>query len=477
MDVLLALKSIIELLAIVAASIVAVHGITAWRREFYGKRKIELAEDTLAAFFALRDSIAHIRNPFSTQNEGTSRKKSNDETSEESRFLDQGYIVYERYQKHENTFNTFNKLKYRFMATFGSESSFVFEKVFKILNSIFVSSSMLSTHYWKRQGRVEMSEVEFKKHLESMHKHERIFWDHGDESDEIRLKLKEVETELVRLITPSLKDNDKYLSKKINELLEIFFKKRSKMSDNSNDKSESSVESSIKVISFYGVAILLTIYCFSLGYFNELGIPDIPSPQSSFVFFFKTVFKTILSTRLESHIKYILMFLLLVWALFSFLDCLRKLLKAKQLINILLIVCVIYIFHKTLYIIAPVILVTLIVGLLSAKHHFKADKDAKNYLLEFMSAIAIFCLCFAWSYDNFRISNYENLEFRKNFSQGYTKFIDNDRSYLIWVESEKNIWAYCNKDRKIIYGTNLQNEKFIETEMSSSIFAYFCPNS
>jgi hypothetical protein len=43
-----------------------ISGIGAWKREFVGKRQIELAEQTLAKFFELRDAIAYLRNPFGT---------------------------------------------------------------------------------------------------------------------------------------------------------------------------------------------------------------------------------------------------------------------------------------------------------------------------------------------------------------------------------------------------------------------------
>lgn len=48
---------------VIIASIVAIYGIRAWRREFIGKRKIELAEEVLALFYETRDIIRYIRDP------------------------------------------------------------------------------------------------------------------------------------------------------------------------------------------------------------------------------------------------------------------------------------------------------------------------------------------------------------------------------------------------------------------------------
>jgi hypothetical protein len=41
--------------------LLAVYGVDSWRREHPGKRRIELAEDTLALFYEAVDAIRHIR--------------------------------------------------------------------------------------------------------------------------------------------------------------------------------------------------------------------------------------------------------------------------------------------------------------------------------------------------------------------------------------------------------------------------------
>lgn len=199
------LKEASEFVAIISASWAVISGVGAWRREFVGRRRIELAEATLASFFAVRDSIRQIRNPFSRVGEGSSRKKGDNESFEEAEMLDRGYVVVERYQKHESTFIEFMKLKYRFMATFGQETGRIFEDVGGSLNSIFVSARMLSRHYWLRQGRVEMGQEDLKKHLDEMHRHERNFWDYQDDNDDIRQKLAQAEERFVRITEPSFR--------------------------------------------------------------------------------------------------------------------------------------------------------------------------------------------------------------------------------------------------------------------------------
>jgi hypothetical protein len=89
------------------------------------------------------------------------------------------------------------------MASFGSETESIFTDTTSVLNSIFVSAQMLGTHYWQRQGRVPMEAEEQRRHLDEMHRHERIFWDHGtDDDDEIRAKLATIQSKLDAAVAP-----------------------------------------------------------------------------------------------------------------------------------------------------------------------------------------------------------------------------------------------------------------------------------
>ena len=195
-----------QAVAVIAACWAIISGVGAWKREFIGKRRIELAEEILASFFEIKDVIATIRNPFSSGDEGKSRKKGEHETEEESELLDRGYIVFERYESRKEAFVRFNTLKYKFMATFGPETEDIFMESNRILNSIFVSARQLATHYWQRQGRVPMEGDEFQKHLNEMHRHEGIFWDRMDEEDEIRQKLQVVQAKLDTVTKPCFEE-------------------------------------------------------------------------------------------------------------------------------------------------------------------------------------------------------------------------------------------------------------------------------
>ncbi|MEM7738679.1 MAG: hypothetical protein AAF267_23150 [Deinococcota bacterium] len=192
---------IAQTFGVLSACWAIIAGIDAWKREFIGKRQIELAEEALSTFFELKDAMAMIRNPLSYDGEGKSRKKSEDEKADEAKLLDRGYIVFERYETKKEIFNKFFKLKYRFMAFFGSDTEDIFQLTIKTRDKVFIAARRLAIHYWPRQGG-QMSDKEFEKHLNKMQKYEGIFWDTYDSGDEIRNDLHEIQVKLEQATKP-----------------------------------------------------------------------------------------------------------------------------------------------------------------------------------------------------------------------------------------------------------------------------------
>lgn len=200
------LATIAQAMSVVAACWAIITGVGAWKREFIGKRKIELAEETLAAYFEINDAIAYIRSPFSSNTEGSTRERSPHETEAERQLLDRGYIVFERYEKKKDIFVRFSTLKYKFMAVFGPKTEDIFTDTHQVINSIFESANMLATHYWQRQGRVQMEVDEFQKHLDEMRQHQGIFWDRYNKNDEVREKLSTIQTSLESVTKPCFEE-------------------------------------------------------------------------------------------------------------------------------------------------------------------------------------------------------------------------------------------------------------------------------
>jgi len=196
------IAEILQAISVILACWAAIAAIDAWKREFIGKRKIELAESVLAKFYEIRDAISLIRNPFSYAGEGSSRPKGEYESKEDAGLFDRIYIVHERFEKKRDAFNEFHLLKYKFLTSFGKETESIFVDVNRVVNEIFASAHILGTYYWKRQGRVEMTKEEFAKHLEEMRKHEAIYWEMQDDKDEIKKRLAEILSRIESVVKP-----------------------------------------------------------------------------------------------------------------------------------------------------------------------------------------------------------------------------------------------------------------------------------
>lgn len=197
---------ILQSVSIILTCFTIILGVAAWRREFIGKRNIELTEDVLTRFYEARDAIARIRNPFSATTEGTERKRSSDEMAEETPMLDRAYVVFVRYEKEQELFNRLHALRYQVMARIAVSAAQPFDDLRRVLNDIFASAHMLGRHYWPRQGRVQMAEQEFQKHLKEMHTHEAVFWAGFDPEDPTKARVEKIITDIEAVCRPVLQE-------------------------------------------------------------------------------------------------------------------------------------------------------------------------------------------------------------------------------------------------------------------------------
>ena len=172
-------------IAIAAASVAVaavsfIFGVSAWRREFVGKRRIELAEEVLALFYEAEDVIRAIRSPMASGGEGRTRERGENEDEDLAGLLDQAFVAFERYERHQEFFARLRATRYRFKAAFGVEAGKPFSDLDNAVQRILVAARMLGTSYWPRQGR-PMSEERFKQHLDEMERLEADFWAMGKE--------------------------------------------------------------------------------------------------------------------------------------------------------------------------------------------------------------------------------------------------------------------------------------------------------
>ncbi len=134
--------SFLKDISVLVASGVGLYGINSWRRQIKWKKKHDLAEETLIAFYNAQESFNIIRHPISFGNEGSSRLKNQNETTEESMLLNERNIVTERYETYKEPFLKLKVLKQRFKTLFNKESLEPFDDFNSILNKILLSNSL-----------------------------------------------------------------------------------------------------------------------------------------------------------------------------------------------------------------------------------------------------------------------------------------------------------------------------------------------
>jgi len=193
------ISQIIQNITIIIASGVAIYGINSWRREAKWKRKYEVAEETLALFYEIKDIFSIIkdifsiiRSPFGNLNEGKTRKKGKNEDEKETKILDQAYVVIERYEKYKEPFYKLQAIKYRFITLFGKENERYFNDISKLINKIIFASHLLGDLYLRNSNKHTISDTEYRMNVEEIIKNQKIIYRKLDKDDEIDKELEKI---------------------------------------------------------------------------------------------------------------------------------------------------------------------------------------------------------------------------------------------------------------------------------------------
>ncbi len=189
-------------ISILIGTWIAIYGINSWRREHTGKRRLELAEDTLALFYEARDAISHMRSPFSFASESEGIEQGEHESPKSWEARKNASVILKRYNQHQELFNKIHAMRYRFMAQIGKSEAEPFEALRRIINEMTSSAHMLAT-LWARDHFRDDEDLE--KHFESVKKYEAIFWGGLKEKDPITPRLdaliEEIERTCSRIIS------------------------------------------------------------------------------------------------------------------------------------------------------------------------------------------------------------------------------------------------------------------------------------
>jgi hypothetical protein len=194
---------LIQGFAVIAAAWVGFLGINAWRKEFLGRRKIELAEEGLALFYQAKSVIEFMRSPAGYAGEGSTRKRESKETPEQQKTRDDAYVIYERYNMHAAVFGRIFTLRYRFIAQFGKDADAPFAGLKSVCDELFVAA-----RGWSRLSEVDegafTNRDSMEEHRSSIEKKERIMWGVTD-SDPIQARLDTIIRQIEGICEPHLK--------------------------------------------------------------------------------------------------------------------------------------------------------------------------------------------------------------------------------------------------------------------------------
>ncbi len=121
-------------------------GLEKWRAETIGKRKAELAEQALMAFYEARDVFVLVRSPGSFGGEGNSRAPAIGETAALQEKRNTYFVPIERLMRHKELFARLQTLRYAFAAQFGETTIEPFKAISDVYFEINSSASALMLH-------------------------------------------------------------------------------------------------------------------------------------------------------------------------------------------------------------------------------------------------------------------------------------------------------------------------------------------
>jgi len=126
------ITSLATIMATIIAAGTAVWGIRAWRLEYTGKRRIDLAEGVLTLVYEIQDVLISVRSPLGHSEDGQTCPEMPDAIDKEKAMLCTAYIPIERCNSRTELFARLRSLRYRFMALNGKDAGIPFDE----LNSI-----------------------------------------------------------------------------------------------------------------------------------------------------------------------------------------------------------------------------------------------------------------------------------------------------------------------------------------------------
>lgn len=177
----------------VAAGVAAAQGVkslTAWRQETLGRRRIELAEEVLAAVYEAKEILEWIRSPASFAAESEGREGREEEDEDVRRQRDTYYPHIKRISDNAEFFARVRAQRYRVIATFGQEATRSHDVIWDVRARVLSAAQTLMRMRMNAPG-VAMTEFQIERAYEARSRLEAVVWA-GLDDDRITHELDEM---------------------------------------------------------------------------------------------------------------------------------------------------------------------------------------------------------------------------------------------------------------------------------------------
>lgn len=188
---------IVQAAAIVVTAAFAVLGLRAWRKQLIGKRRIEIAEETLVLAYKIRNAIAYTRLPVHSPAEGLSRLRELVEDEDFRRLKDSYFVPVERLRVYDDDFAKLESQVLLCEVYFGAEMSDPLAELLKARADILAASrTLLSSANSKSLAPSEIAELK---------RCEGLIWGYGDFDDQMTTVVDKSVAAIERALRPYVK--------------------------------------------------------------------------------------------------------------------------------------------------------------------------------------------------------------------------------------------------------------------------------
>lgn len=151
----------VQALSVLGTAIYASWGLNSWRKQLVGKRRYEVAEESLIKFSEMYNALKHIRNPFQRSNEAKGSEATID-----------------RIREYEALFDSLRATQIRCRIHIGQKAAAAFDEIYETIRKVTNAAQML------RENRTQpLQDQKLRKELEA------IIWNCAEGPDEIESAL------------------------------------------------------------------------------------------------------------------------------------------------------------------------------------------------------------------------------------------------------------------------------------------------